>query len=235
MEFAWKNSSLARCDATSKLPVYGTSLPCDVLTLEYKPNLAFAAVHIFLATIFLLLAIWTYSYRSYTLLKVSQWKLLIVMIAGCIIANLYFISRSYLSTTACMLQPMLLVSGISLSFGALLVRVYKSWRIFDNPSLKKRHFSTVWTMSRVFAIFAFECGICTVWWIVDPLTPTTTQKSLPGYTSQEGAYQSEKCASDSTVWETLIAFSFSLFIIMGLSQVGRRAGYLQLSRKTCSF
>ena len=212
--FRWKNPGMLRCSADAALPTYSTTLECDYLTLENSTMLVFSILHGILIAFFCALIIWTLRYRRYTLLRISQYKMLILMLVGCSIANLQFVFWGTMTTAACMLQPLFMAGGLTLSFGAILIRTFKSWRLFDNPSLKKLKMGFWWTISRVAALFCFEVAVIFIWWAVDPLTPTVTEDSLPGYKGA-GTVVRERCASDSSVFETILVFSFAIMIIAG--------------------
>jgi hypothetical protein len=73
---------------------------------------------------------------------------------------------------ACMLRAWLFNMGFTTAFASLFQKIYRVWRIFDNPKLKKVKVTNQILFIRIAMILFVELVILLVWQIGDPSIPT---------------------------------------------------------------
>ncbi|KAI9203071.1 periplasmic binding protein-like I [Polychytrium aggregatum] len=98
--------------------------------------------------------------------------------------------------------PFLLLINV---FANLLVKVYRIYRIFDNPRMKIVKLSNLTLMGMSFVLVAVNIAIITAWNVIDPLSPVRVTTSSYWYLD---------CQSSSPLNQ--MGFSYSLLAYNGL-------------------
>jgi len=98
---------------------------------------------------------------------------------------------------ACMLRPWMFNLGFTTAFASLFQKIYRVWRIFDNPKLKKVKVTTGMLLFRILCLVLVEVIILAVWQIADPYQATEVTTTDP----MAGAVTSTVCASKTNMGE----------------------------------
>ena len=198
----------------------GDTLPASLkVDCEYMPYgaPAFQGVAAFAAILAALLVAamgFVFCCREYPIIKRSQYELLLLMILGgvmiCGAAVAYAGKATHL---LCALRPVLLSTGFTTIFGALLVKSVRVYRVFMAKGIKK---ITVRTSSlfKLFAVLlAIDVAIIAAWFIADFPSPTVTWTDAVAF---RGQVDVTACKSSSFIFTALLIFWKTIVLLSGL-------------------
>uniref|UniRef100_A0A7S2WBQ7 G-protein coupled receptors family 3 profile domain-containing protein n=1 Tax=Mucochytrium quahogii TaxID=96639 RepID=A0A7S2WBQ7_9STRA len=168
---------------------------------------------------------WTWQKRRSRVISRSQPVMLIFFLVGILLATIstYFVSPQnaywysnlshWMQNFCCLAFYWFWSVGTSLSFGALLVKLWRIWKIFDNKKLARRTFSNKRACLVVAGIVLVDIILLIVATIHSPLrfTRVVVQKDVFGNTlSSYGA-----CVSSDFEKIAIVLVSYQIFLFLG--------------------
>ncbi|KAJ3216980.1 Gamma-aminobutyric acid type B receptor subunit 2 [Clydaea vesicula] len=120
--------------------------------------------------------------RDVPTIKCLSTPFLLIILCGILViwTSIFGFVTPY-SIGACAYQQWSLWIGYGIVMGAVLVKVFRIWRIFDNEAMKKRNLKNSVLFLYTFMIVFCEVIILVVFSIVDPPLPTKVDLSTKSY------------------------------------------------------
>ncbi|KAI9193040.1 uncharacterized protein BJ171DRAFT_535099 [Polychytrium aggregatum] len=113
----------------------------------------------------------------------------------------------------CMSQPYLLVLPTMLMFGALLIKMWRIYKIFKNPKLMLLEFKAADLMSGIVAPTLVATIVVVAWNVVSPLVWTRVVTRVDGFGNSLSSYGF--CRSQTTLgFDPFPVLIFGLFMVM---------------------
>uniref|UniRef100_A0A7S2RGD5 G-protein coupled receptors family 3 profile domain-containing protein n=1 Tax=Mucochytrium quahogii TaxID=96639 RepID=A0A7S2RGD5_9STRA len=175
-----------------------------------------------LGTIFLM--VWTWRKRRTRIIARAQWTLLEVFLLGIALASLstLFIgvkdARSVshgVKSFSCMAFYWCWPIGMSLTFGALVMKLWRIWRIFDNKSMKRIRITNKDLYKMLAAIVSVDLIILIVWSIVAPLKYERVVISRDAFGNPISSYGTCQ-GKNAVVYEALIVIYQGILFLTGV-------------------
>ena len=107
--------------------------------------------------------------KSKPVIKSAQRSLCLLFCLGAAMTCLSLLSFLGENTDSnCVQRPWLFHISVTIMFGALFVKVYRVWRVFDNPSLKTRHLTLGAMYKKLAMLVCVDLVILLVWTLASP-------------------------------------------------------------------
>ena len=199
--FQWTNAALPQCSPSSTLPA-DRDIECDQQIMGSSLATAFIIVAgagcLFL---FLLALFFVYKWKS---IKWQQPQFIMFICFGAILGMCSVIVKPLEPSEAtCPLAPSFLVLGFSICYAATCVRIYRVWRIFDNPRVKKVTATLQWALRRFALLVLMEVVILVLWLAIDRPRPVESTTELSEEMRDFGDIPHVTCSSSTTVFPTV--------------------------------
>ena len=200
--YKWADGAI--CVPTVELPP-DTTVECEYLPVDQPVVIAVfgltgVAVLFFIVILALLLML-----RKAPAIRRGQPKFLHLMLTGAIVVVLpIFLLPGKPSELNCFAPIVLTVLGFTMLFGCLLLKSYRVYRVFANPSLRDVKLNDKAMMRRLGVLLLIDIVILLVWALVALPVPVLQNKDVPGI----GLVPIRACSFD----ETSGGFTFGIYI-----------------------
>lgn len=208
-------------DATESLECSdGTTLPDSVsISCEYVPASSpivgvVAALAALLMVVLLFALIFVFRNRTAPIIKRSQYELLELMIFGG-----FFMAGSAIAYAGkptnflCGIRPILIAFGFTTTFGALVVKSLRVYRVFMQKAMKRKTVTLRMIAKVVTTFYMIDVTIFVVWFGADfpgPLEQVEQAREFPGEVSKIS------CHSSSFIFSGLLIFWKAILLFAGL-------------------
>lgn len=203
----------AECQGGVALPA-NVQVDCEYMPLSSPIFYAMAVAAAIVATILVAAIVFVYVTRDAPIIKRSQYELLELMIVGGVLICGAVVAYAGEPThLLCGLRPVLVSTGFTTIFGALVVKSLRVYRVFMRTAMK-RVTVTVRMMFKFLSVFYVVDAIIFVAWfgLAFPHPATTSEDAL----EFEGKVDRVRCESSSFIFTALLMFWKAILLSLGL-------------------
>lgn len=219
VQYFWLLADLATPSQSSECRD-GSTLPANLqIDCEYMPFsspifMAMVVIATIIASALVVAIVFVYKNRKAPIIKRSQFELLELMICGglliCGASVVYAGKPSYF---LCASRPLLVSTGFTTIFGALVIKSLRVYRVFMRSSMKRVTLTTK-MMFKFLSIFYVVDGIIfAAWFGVAFPKPTTTVEDAVEF---QGQVDRILCQSSSFIFTALLIFWKAILLFLGL-------------------
>jgi gamma-aminobutyric acid type B receptor len=150
------------------------------------------------AAIPFLIAVYVLIKRKTKLMKAAQPAFCLLFLFGAMLLNISLAFTTGPNDAGmCNVRPWLFNCGFTLAFAALFQKIFRVWKLFDNPRLKKVKVTNTMLMMNIAQMLFVEVLLMVIWSIADPITPTETTET----DATAGDIVSTECLSNTQLGE----------------------------------
>lgn len=209
--WAWSNSTT--CDLPrARALLEDVNIDCDYVGWDTPAAVGIVAIVALVVLFKLGLLVFFIVERAAPVMRLSQSTYGVLCICGGMMADLTPLTLlGELSDSRCHMFPSWLLLSVSLLYGPLVVKTWKVWKVFDNPSLKELNLKNSRLFSYLALALLLEVVISIVFAFVQPVEAVEYNYTFSG---GYGDLLREKCSDENTVFH-ILAYAIVALPLMG--------------------
>lgn len=202
---SWNWTAGTTCDLPRAKPLLeDVTIQCDHIAWGSPSAVAVIAVAALLIACKLGLLLYFLRYRHTPAFKQSQSTFGVLCIVGGIAADLTPLQLlGETSTSRCMRFPTWLLVSVTMLYGPLVLKTWKVWKVFDNPSLKELRLSNSRLIGYLALVILLEVGLAVVFGAAMPLEALEYNYT---FSAGNGVLPRTRCSEDNTIFH-LVAYA----------------------------
>lgn len=206
-------STSAECEDGVALPE-SVQIDCEYMPFSSPIFMGMAVIAAIVASILVVAIIFVYRNRRVPIIKRSQFELLELMICGglliCGAAVAYAGKPSHF---LCGARPILVSTGFTTIFGALVVKSLRVYRVFMRSSMKRVTVTTKMMFKFLSIFYVVDMIIFAAWYGVAFPKPTVDIEDAMEF---QGYVDRISCQSSSFIFTALLMFWKAILLFLGL-------------------
>ena len=211
----WAWSNYTTCDLPrARALLEDVTIACDYVGWDTPAAVGIITILALVVLFKVGLLVYFLANRAAPVMRLSQSTYGVLCICGGILADLTPLTLlGELSDSRCHMFPSWLLLSISLLYGPLVVKTWKVWKVFDNPSLKELKIKNNRLFMYLTLALLLEAMLSIIFAFVQPVEAVEYNYTFSG---GYGDLLREKCSDENTIFHILAYAIVALPLSAGL-------------------